>query len=61
MLEVTCRDLGGSCDHVARGQTLAELKQEVFAHARETHPEMLAQMSDEDKAKLDGALEQRFG
>lgn len=60
MLEVTCSDLGGSCGHVARGETVAELKQAVFAHAQEAHPEMLAEMSDEDKKQLDAMLEQRF-
>lgn len=57
MKEVSCRDLSGKCDYVARGETNDELKKDVFRHAEERHPELLEDMTDRDRKDMERKIE----
>jgi predicted small metal-binding protein len=60
MKELSCRELGGNCDFVARGQTSNEVKERMFAHAQKDHPDMFKAMTPERQremqARMDGLL-----
>lgn len=36
-LKIACRDLGIDCSYVARGETMAQLTEDVAKHLREVH------------------------
>jgi predicted small metal-binding protein len=61
--QLSCTDMGGDCDFVARGQTADEVKQRMFAHARQDHPQMFAAMTPDMQRqmqqRMDGLLAAR--
>ena len=52
MLTFACRDTGVDCDFVATGETIAEVKEKVFAHAGVVHAEEMKSMTEEQRADL---------
>jgi predicted small metal-binding protein len=49
ILTVRCADMGGTdCDFVAVGQNEWSLRQRIFDHLRDIHPEMMAGMTVEE-------------
>ena len=56
MYTVSCRDLGGDCDHSVSGNTIDETKQAMWKHAAEDHGDMIATLSEEDKKGMVGKL-----
>lgn len=57
MLKFACKDVGVDCDFVAAGETVDEVKQNAFAHARVVHAEMLNEMSEEQLEQLTKTIE----
>lgn len=52
---VSCRDMGVSCDFVAKGETIDEIVKQVKDHAMDKHPEKweeMKNMSDEEMKKM---------
>jgi predicted small metal-binding protein len=52
MKELSCREMGGTCDFVARGQTADDVKQRMFAHAQKDHPQMFESMTPEMQKQM---------
>jgi predicted small metal-binding protein len=58
MVTTNCQEIAGvSCTHPISGNTLDELKKNVFAHAQKEHQDMLAKMSPADQAKIPQLIE----
>ena len=45
MKSMKCRDLGMDCNFVATGETVDEVKNKAFDHARTVHAEMFKDMN----------------
>ena len=60
MKSLKCSDLGMECSFSATAETADELKQKMLEHAKEVHAEMLAGMSEEDKARLLAAMDEKM-
>jgi len=60
MKSIACKDLGGKCKFLAKGDSAQEVKEKLFAHARTDHVEMMAKMSPDDAAKLSAKIDQLF-
>ena len=43
---LACRDLGGDCPYVARGETIDEVVQDGMKHAKEVHGYTDEQLND---------------
>ena len=43
---LACRDLGGDCPYVARGETIDEVVQDGMKHAKEVHGYTYEQLND---------------
>jgi len=52
MKMLSCKDMGGSDDFVAKGETKQEIMDKMAAHAKEAHPEMMEGKSEEEKMKM---------
>jgi predicted small metal-binding protein len=63
MKQLSCSEMGGQCDFVARGETADQVKERMFAHAAKDHPEMFRSMTPEMQrqmqARMDGLLASR--
>jgi len=58
MVTTNCKDIAGvDCTVPLSGNTLDELKKNVFAHAQKDHKDMLAKMSPQDQAKIPQQIE----
>jgi predicted small metal-binding protein len=58
MVTTNCQEIAGvNCKVPISGNSLDELKRNVFAHAQKDHKEMLAKMSPEDQAKIPKQIE----
>ena len=60
MKSLACSDLGMECSFSAQGETADEVKQKMLAHAQDAHAEMLAGMSDQEKADLMAAIDAKM-
>jgi predicted small metal-binding protein len=60
MKSLACADMGMECSFSAQGETADEVKQKMLAHAQDAHAEMLAGMSDEEKAGLMSAMDEKM-
>ena len=58
MYSISCRDLGGDCDHTVTGNSVEEVKEGLFAHAADAHPEKLKTMSEEEKKAMVQKMEE---
>ena len=52
MKELGCRELGAQCDFVARGASDDDVKQQMFDHAAQAHPDMLKGMTPEQEQQM---------
>ena len=57
MKNLACRDIGGECDFVASGETADEVKRAMYDHAGQTHPELLANMDEQEKEELEELMD----
>jgi predicted small metal-binding protein len=58
MVTTNCQEIAGvNCTVPLTGNTLDELKKNVFAHAQKDHKDMLAKMSPADQAKIPQQIE----
>ena len=58
MVTTNCQEIAGvNCSVPLSGNTLDELKKNVFAHAQKDHADMLAKMSPADQAKIPQQIE----
>ncbi|MEK7154086.1 MAG: DUF1059 domain-containing protein [Patescibacteria group bacterium] len=53
MKTLKCREISGTCDFVATGETNEEVKQKLAEHGMEAHPEELSKMTDEQKKEME--------
>lgn len=59
MKSLSCKDLGGmDCNFTATGQTAEEVKQALFAHAEQAHPDVLKAMTPEQMQDITQRMEQ---
>ena len=49
---LSCKDMGGSDDFVAKGATVDEVMQMMEKHMKEMHPEMMEGKSEEEMMKM---------
>ena len=56
MYTVSCRDLGGDCDHAVSGKTIDETKQAMLKHAQEDHADRIATLSNDQKNGMEMKL-----
>lgn len=52
---------GGMCDFVASGETNEEIKEKMWAHAGEAHPDTVAGMSEEQKTQMNERMDSLLG
>ena len=57
MYRFACRDVGVDCSFVTTASTADEVKNQAFAHAGVVHADLLKGLSQEDMAKMTGAVE----
>ena len=58
MVTTNCQEIAGvNCTVPLSGNTLDELKRNVFAHAQKDHKDILAKMSPADQAKIPQQIE----
>ena len=58
MVTTNCQEIAGvNCTVPISGNTLEELKRNVFAHAQQDHKDMLAKMSPQEQAKIPQQIE----
>ena len=60
MRSLSCSDIGIECSFSAQGETADEVKQKMLAHAQDAHAEMLAGMSDQEKADMMAATDPKM-
>jgi predicted small metal-binding protein len=61
MVTTNCQEIAGvDCKVPLSGNTLEELKKNVFAHAQKDHKDMLAKMTPADQAKIPQQIEAIF-
>ena len=60
MKTLSCNDMGIECGYVATKPTAEEVKDDLLAHAQDAHSEMLAGMSDADKAEMMRQMDERM-
>jgi predicted small metal-binding protein len=53
MKTMTCREMGGLCDHEISAQTAKEMMDEGMKHLKKEHPEMAQKMSSMSKEEND--------
>jgi predicted small metal-binding protein len=60
MYTLACKDLGmAGCDFVASGDNVRKVKDAMFAHARDEHPELIAGITAERHRELEHMMEER--
>ncbi len=61
MFTLSCRDLGlTDCDFVVQEESARKIKDAMFAHARDEHPELIAGITDERRRELEHMMEERM-
>jgi len=55
---LSCRELGGDCDYIARGETIEDVKRDLLTHVAETHARRLAKMSNDEREAFDVRIDQ---
>ena len=60
MKTLACRDMGIQCDYVATKPTASEVKDALLAHAQKAHADVLAGMSETDKAEMMRQMDKRM-
>ncbi len=60
MKTLACKDMGVECDHVSTKPSAQEVKDDLLTHAQEAHSEMLAAMSEQDKAEMMRQMDERM-
>ncbi len=58
MVTTNCQEIAGvNCTVPLSGNSLEELKKNVFAHAQEEHKDMLAKMTPAEQARIPQQIE----
>lgn len=58
MKKIKCSDLGSAdCHFEATGETNEEVKQKLWQHAQEAHPDMLKDITDEQKEGMNKKID----
>lgn len=60
MKTLSCKDMGVECDYVAVKPTAEEVKADLLSHAEKAHADLLAGMSEQDKADMVGQMDTRI-
>lgn len=60
MYTLACKDLGiYDCDFVASEENVRKIKDAMFAHARDEHPELIAGITSERHREIEHLIEER--
>ena len=60
MYTLACKDLGiAGCEFVASEENVRRVKDAMFAHARDEHPELIAGITLERHRELERLMEER--
>ena len=60
MKELSCSEMGVECPFRAEGETADEVKARMMEHAAAEHADMLAGMSDEQKAAMMATMDEKI-
>jgi predicted small metal-binding protein len=52
MMTLACKDMGSSCDYVAKGETREAVMDDMKKHAVSEHKEMMEKMSEKEKDEM---------
>ncbi len=52
MFSLACKDLGVDCDYVAVAASIPAVKQDILAHSRLAHPELMKAMDEQQRAEF---------
>ena len=58
MATLVCRDIGMECDFVAEGSSPRKIKNKMFEHVRDEHPELIAGITGEGRRELELAMDE---
>jgi predicted small metal-binding protein len=60
MKELSCSEMGLECPFRAEGETADEVKAKLLEHAAAAHADMLAGMTDEQKAAMMATMDEKI-
>ncbi len=60
MKELSCSEMGIDCPFHAEGETADEVKAKLLEHAAAVHADMLAGMTDEQKAEMMATMDEKI-
>jgi predicted small metal-binding protein len=60
MKELSCREMGIECAFRAEGETADEVKAKLLEHAAAEHADMLAGMTDAQKAEMTATMDEKI-
>lgn len=60
MKMLSCRDMGGNDDFVAKGNTEEEVMEKMQEHAKMMHPEMVEEKSEEEMTKMKEMMKEKM-
>jgi predicted small metal-binding protein len=60
MKTLACKDMGVECDYISMEPTAEEVKADMLEHAQKKHADMLAGMSEQDKAEMTQQMDERM-
>ena len=58
MATLACIDIGMECDFVAEGTSTRKVKNKMFEHVRDEHPELIAGITGERRRELELAMDE---
>lgn len=60
MYALSCKDMDiADCDFVATGDSVPKVRDMMFAHARDEHPDLIAGITWERRRELEHKMEER--
>lgn len=60
MKDLSCKEMGMDCAFRAEGETADEVKAKMLEHAAAVHADMLAGMSEEQKAEMMATMDEKI-
>jgi predicted small metal-binding protein len=57
MLKASCADMGARCRWQATAETADELRKKIWEHAESEHKDMLARMSESQRAHFEARID----
>lgn len=60
MKKLSCKDMGGSDDFVAQGETEQDVMEKMMMHIEEMHADMMEEKSDEEMMKMKDMMKEKM-